>query len=150
MHLDSQPPDGFQLLNDGSDFLVHNGPLYERCVPGNLEDFRYSLTLRVQDKHTNSFGSCHGGMLTTLSDALTGFAARYFIGDKPVVTVSLNTDFSDYARVGEWIQGTARISAETRSLIFVSGNLCVDDRTLAVTQAVWKKVSESIAPQPTP
>jgi acyl-coenzyme A thioesterase 13 len=54
-------PEGFRELPGLSPFNALVGPLYERRVDENL-----SLGLRVEAKHTNSRGICHGGVLATL------------------------------------------------------------------------------------
>ena len=133
-------PNGYRPLETDSEFVLRNGPLFEKCVAGDLDGFRYSLALKVGTRHSNGLGMCHGGLILTLADSLTGFAARLYLRDNPVVTVSLNTDFSGSAKIGDWILGNARITNETKSLVFVSSELQCGGRPIAITQAVWKKM----------
>jgi len=57
-------PEGFKPIPRLSPFNALVGPLYERRTGEAL-----AIGLRIEAKHTNSRGICHGGVLATLADA---------------------------------------------------------------------------------
>ena len=59
----SQPPQGFREIPRPGPFNGLVGPLYER-----REGEAVSIGVRIAEKHANSRGICHGGMLATLAD----------------------------------------------------------------------------------
>ncbi|MBM3556959.1 MAG: PaaI family thioesterase [Alphaproteobacteria bacterium] len=54
------------------------------------------------------------------------------------VTISLNTDFVSGAKPGDWIDGEAEITRKTRNLVFVSGRLSVEGKTVLNASGIWK------------
>ena len=62
-------PEGFRALKMFDDFVGANGPLYmrhERRPEGSL----VQLGFRVERRHCNPMGICHGGMMATFCDML--------------------------------------------------------------------------------
>jgi acyl-coenzyme A thioesterase 13 len=64
-------PEGWREIPRASPFNTLVGPLYERRAGKNL-----SLGLHIEEKHTNSRGLCHGGVLATLADLALGYAIQ--------------------------------------------------------------------------
>ena len=95
-------PDGFAIMRmPANPFIDGIGPLY-----GRLEDDRFVMGIRVEQRHCNPGGTCHGGMIMTLSDMLLlmgsnieGRVNRYF------TTVNVTCDFIAPAPMGAWIEG---------------------------------------------
>ena len=59
-------PAGFtQMRMSTNPFIDMIGPLY-----GRMEDERFVLGVRVETRHCNPGGTCHGGMVMTLADML--------------------------------------------------------------------------------
>ena len=69
-------PDGFQPLRVGGDFVALNGPLYIRSVAQPDGSKQRHLGFRVETRHTNPMGNCHGGMLATFADMLLPMLAH--------------------------------------------------------------------------
>ena len=44
------------------------------------------------------------------------------------------------ARTGDWIECTGNITRETRSLIFIKGQLTIEGRIVMTASGVWKKL----------
>jgi uncharacterized protein (TIGR00369 family) len=95
----STVPAGFERLDAISPFHDLVGPLYLR-----READAFSVGMIVAEKHLNSRGIVHGGMICTLVDFAMGYAAR-FASDPPraLVTTNLSVDFAGNARIGDWI-----------------------------------------------
>lgn len=116
-------PEGFRALR------LRPNPYIDACGPlyGRREGGRLVLGLRVERRHCNPGGTCHGGMLTTLADMLLVIGASAQTGDRRyMLTVSLNCDFVGPAPEGSWIEGRLDVLRATRSLVFCQGVLSVD------------------------
>ena len=90
-------PEGFHRIERLSPFNALVGPLYER-----REGDAVSIGLTIDEKHTNSRGICHGGVLATLADLALGYAMLARSGDKgSFVTAHLAVDYAGAAHPGE-------------------------------------------------
>lgn len=129
-------PHGFSAVDDGGEFIVRNGPLYlETGVQG------LRLGFRVEERHANPFGTCHGGMLTTFCDMLLPWVAQRTsesLSRRFLPTISLQVDFLAPAPVGAWVEGGAEILRETRQLIFMQGLVRADGRLAARASGVFR------------
>ena len=66
--------------------------------------------MRVEPKHCNADGFCHGGMLATFLDMALGLAVRRATdaqGASP--TMNLTIDFMSAAAAGDWVESRARL-----------------------------------------
>lgn len=98
------------------------GPLY-----GRREGDALCLGLRVERRHCNPGGSCHGGMLSTLADMLLVLGSSAQTGlSRYMVTVNLSCDFIAPALEGAWIEGRLQVLRSTRNLVFCQGQLSAD------------------------
>lgn len=129
------PPQGFVPMTQTSPYGRLVGPVYEKTTSaGRVFGFR------VNDKHVNLGGVAHGGMLATFADIVLGqFAARDF--DKVTVTVRMVTDFLAPARPGDWVEGTANLTRQTKSFFFVDGVITCRSRNLLNASAIFKVVN---------
>jgi uncharacterized protein (TIGR00369 family) len=109
-------PQGFRPLNlSASGFISGNGPLYAlRDGDGIVH-----IGLRIEERHCNPVGVCHGGMLATLADMVLGFGVAVQADvDSFMPTVSLACDYLAPAPLGAWVEGTAHVHRKTRNLAF--------------------------------
>jgi len=110
-------PAGFVPLPFKGDehFLSLTGPLYAK-----RENKTLVLGLRVEQRHCNIAGICHGGMLMTFADMQLGLGARFDseeeFGFMP--TVSMTADFLAPAPRGAWIEGRTDLLRSTRNFLF--------------------------------
>ena len=116
-----------------SGFLHLIGPLWQRLVDGEHE-----YALATQDKHHNRRGLVQGGVLMTFADRTCGMTARYVSGKPTLATVQLDTHFVDTGKIGEVLMSKPRVVRSTRSLIFISTEVTVDRRTIAMANGVFK------------
>src|SRR5512137_464196 len=114
-------------------FLHLVGPLWQRVVGGEHE---YALV--AQDKHHNRRGLIQGGVLMTFADRPCGMTARYVSGKSKLATVQLDTHFVEAGKIGEILTSRPRVVRSTRSLIFVSTEVNVDKRCIAMASGVFK------------
>ncbi len=133
-------PAGFRLVNlRPNPYLEQVGPLY-----GRLEGGGFILGFRVERKHCNPAGMCHGGMLMTLADMLLILGsnvqaklARY------LTTVSVTNDFLAAAPEGSWLEGRVQVLRVTGSLVFTQGTLTLDGVPAMRTSGILKPVGEA-------
>jgi acyl-coenzyme A thioesterase PaaI-like protein len=118
---------------DASGFIALVGPLWHRVVNGVHE---YALI--AEDKHHNRRGVVQGGVLMTFADRTCGMTARFVSGKISLATVQMDTHFVDSAKIGEILLSKPRVIRTTRSLIFVSTEVTVDDRCIAMASGVFK------------
>jgi acyl-coenzyme A thioesterase PaaI-like protein len=114
-------------------FLHLIGPLWQRIVSGEHE---YALV--AQDKHHNRRGLVQGGVLMTFADRTCGMTARYVSGRPTLATVQMDTHFVEAGKIGEVLISKPRVVRSTRSLIFVSTEVTVDKRCIAMANGVFK------------
>ena len=128
-----------QLISDGwtivetTGFLNLVGPLWQRMVNGEPE---YALV--AQDKHHNRRGLVQGGVLMTFADRTCGMTARYVTGRPTLATVQLDTHFVEAGKIGETLISKPRVVRSTRSLIFITTEVTVDKRCIAMASGVFK------------
>ncbi len=122
-------------------FLAVNGPLY-----GRMREGRFTLGFRVEERHCNPRGVCHGGMLMTLADMLLAIGANLEKKlQRFLPTIKLEADFIAPAELGDWIEGTCEVLRVTRNLVFAQGLLAVGEKIVLRTSAVMR-----LPPEPDP
>ena len=132
-------PHGFKPLNVGGAFMQACGPLHGRLTREGDRN-RVHIGFRVESRHTNPVGVCHGGMLATLADMMAAICVPYQT-DLPrhfFPTISLQLDFLAPARIGAWVQLETDILRTTRNLIFVQGLITADDELALRASAIYK------------
>jgi acyl-coenzyme A thioesterase PaaI-like protein len=118
---------------DTTGFLHLIGPLWQRVVDGEHE-----YALLAQDKHHNRRGLVQGGVLMTFADRTCGMTARYVSGRPTLATVQMDTHFVEAGKIGEILHSKPRVVRSTRSLIFMSTEVTVDKRCIAMANGVFK------------
>ena len=136
--MSSEAPRGFRLIERTSPFNALVGALYEREESGSL-----SIGLRIGDKHANSRGICHGGVLATLADLAMGYAMLHRLGKGGFVTAHLALDYADAAKVGEWIQSAVEIHRVGASLAFANCYLLAGERRIVRASAIFARGAKS-------
>jgi acyl-coenzyme A thioesterase PaaI-like protein len=124
--------DGWKIV-EATGFIQLVGPLWERIVEGTHE---YALI--AQDKHHNRRGLVQGGVLMTFADRTCGMTARYASGKQMLATVQLDTHFVEAGKIGEILVSRPRLVRSTRSLIFITTEITVDQRCIAMASGVFK------------
>jgi uncharacterized protein (TIGR00369 family) len=133
------PADFARLRLRPNPYIDGCGPLY-----GRREGDRLVLGLRIEHRHCNPAGSCHGGMLTTLADMLLVLGASVQSGQQRyMVTVNLSCDFIGPAAEGAWLEGRLEVLRTTRSLVFCEGMLSVDGQPVLRLSGIAKPSGES-------
>ena len=124
--------DGWEIV-DTSGFLHLIGPLWQRLADGAHE---YAIV--TEDKHHNRRGLVQGGVLITFADRTCGMTARYVSGKPTLATVQLDTHFVEAGKIGEVLISRPHVVRSTRSLIFITTEVTVDKRVIAMASGVFK------------
>ncbi len=128
-HIPQPVPEGFQVLAVGGDFIALNGPLYVRSQVQPDGSKLRQLGFRVEQRHTNPMGNCHGGMLATFADMMLPMLAHRQspeLRNQFLPTVNLQVDYLAPSPLGAWVQGEAQVLRVTRNLAFVQGLVTAD------------------------
>src|SRR3974390_2609067 len=118
--------DGWSVVA-ATGFIRLVGPLWEREVDGAHE-----YALMTEDKHHNRRGLVQGGVLMTFADRTCGMTAHYVSGKRPLATVQLDTHFVEAGKIGEILISRPHVVRSTRSLIFLTTEVTVDKRVIAM------------------
>ena len=98
-----------------------------------VEDGNVVVPLHVDDRHLNSMGLVHGGMIATLADNSMGIACFLSVG-KPLVTVEFKLSFLRPVRKGG-LRAKSRVNKIGEHLLFV-GCQIDDDSGFLVAEAL--------------
>jgi acyl-coenzyme A thioesterase 13 len=132
-------PEGFQPLPRSSPFVSLVGPLYERRAGGTL-----SVGLRIEAKHSNTRGVCHGGVLATLADMALGLAMHAQGGGKSgFVTAHLAVDYAGSAKVGDWVESEVEIQRVGTRLAFANCYLVAEGKRIVRASAIFAHAAKS-------
>jgi acyl-coenzyme A thioesterase PaaI-like protein len=124
--------EGWKIV-ETTGFMHLIGPLWERLVDDELE-----FALITEDKHHNRRGLVQGGVLMTFADRTCGITARHVSGKPTLATVQLDTHFVESGKIGEVLISKPHVVRSTRSLIFITTEVTVDKRCIAMASGVFK------------
>jgi acyl-coenzyme A thioesterase PaaI-like protein len=124
--------DGFEIV-DTTGFLHLIGPLWQRSV-----DNAHEFALITEDKHHNRRGLVQGGVIMTFADRTCGITARLVSGKPHLATVQMDTHFVEAGKIGEILISRPHVVRATRSLIFITTEIVVEERCIAMASGVFK------------
>jgi uncharacterized protein (TIGR00369 family) len=131
-------PEEFRKIERLSPFNALVGPLYERRSADGV-----SIGLVIEEKHTNSRGICHGGVLATLADLALGYAMLAKSGDKgSFLTAHLAVDYAGAAKVGDWIESQVEIQRVGARLAFANCYLIANAKPIVRASAIFARGGE--------
>lgn len=126
-------PDGAEDISTGG-FNLFAGPFYRLPDEGEVRRFAFVAL----DKHMNSAGSVHGGLLMTFADIAMSRTSRLATGAKSCSTVAISCDFAGPGRLGDVIDIRVRVTKKTRTLVFLAGEIAAGERALMTATGLWK------------
>ena len=129
-------PEGFRAYDFGGEYMRNNGPLYLLHQGQTVK-----LGFRVESRHSNPMGNCHGGMMASFCDMLLPISVHRKspeIGQRFLPTISLHIDYLAPAPLGVWVEGEAELLRATRSMVFAQGLVRADGMLCARVSGVFK------------
>jgi uncharacterized protein (TIGR00369 family) len=132
-------PEGFERVQriQPHTFAGLAGPFYAKRAGREI-----SLGLRIEERHLNNRGTCHGGLIATLADIALGYAcvaAGEAEGQRRnFVTIDLQVQYLAGARLGDWLQSEVRVlNAGTRTAS-AEGHLLANGQPVARISANFR------------
>ena len=130
----------FQQISTKPGFMMHNGGLLFKTISEN--DYQFKTI--IKENHLNAAGITHGGFLAAFVDAGAGSAAHKSINNSPCVTISLELKFISAVHLGEELIGNTKIKKKTKSLVFLTCELFVENKIVATASGVWKILKKKL------
>lgn len=127
-------PDGFVQVTGQGNFSGHIGPTWVR----EEKEGPATYGVLIAEKHLNKRGVVHGGMLMSFMDHLLGRTIHVALDGVTTATIQLDNHFLSSVREGAWMEGQGVIVRRTRSLVFLTGSLSVDETPVLQSSGVWK------------
>ena len=124
----------FKQISTTSGFVKHNGGIFFRAISENEYEFKTT----IKENHLNAAGITHGGFIAAFVDAGAGTAAHRVADGSPCVTISIELKFISVVKLGQELIGNTKIQKKTRSMIFLTCELTVEDKIVATASGVWK------------
>ena len=124
----------FEQISLKPGFMKHNGGLLFKAISEN----EYSFKTIIDKNHLNAAGITHGGFLAAVVDAGAGTAAHRSAENNPCVTISLELKFISAVQLGQELIGKTKIQKKTKSMVFLTCELMVENKIVATASGVWK------------
>jgi len=124
----------FEQISLKPGFMKHNGGLLFKAISEN----EYSFKTIIDKNHLNAAGITHGGFLAAVVDAGAGTAAHRSADNNPCVTISLELKFISAVQLGQELIGKTKIQKKTKSMVFLTCELMVENKIVATASGVWK------------
>ena len=124
----------FEQISLKPGFMKHNGGLLFKTISEN----EYEFKVTINENHLNAAGITHGGFIAAFVDAGAGTAAHRVADNKPCVTISLELKFISAIQLGQELVGTTKIQKKTKSMVFLTCELKVENKIVATASGVWK------------
>lgn len=127
-------PKGYATSELFDPFEIYCGPFFDQTrTSGGLR-----FAFRVDERHLNLAGVCHGGMLLTFADSSFGLAVWSATDRAPCVTVEMQAQFLSPARKGDLVEVAPEMLRRGRELVFLRGDFRVEERVVLTLNSVWK------------
>ena len=127
-------PDGFEHFGADDSYNKSIAPLYL-----NIKDDKLIIGMLLDSSHCNSVGFFHGGASMTLIDVGFSSALGYALGKFiSTPTISINFDFMNNAKAGDWVEITIDSLEIKRSIAFVGGTIEGPKGSLVRASACYK------------
>ena len=124
----------FEQISLKPGFMKHNGGILFKTI----NDYEYQFKTIIIENHLNAAGITHGGFISAFVDAGAGTAAHRSTNNNPCVTISLELKFISAVRLGQELVGNTKIQKKTKSMVFLTCELSVENKIVATASGVWK------------
>jgi len=124
----------FEQISLKPGFMKHNGGIMLKTISEN----EYQFKATINENHLNAAGITHGGFIAAFVDAGAGTAAHRSADNNPCVTISLELKFISAVKLSQELVGNTKIQKKTKTMIFLTSELMVENRIVATASGVWK------------
>ena len=131
----------FEQISLKPGFMKHNGGLLFRTI--SKDEYEFKTT--IKENHLNAAGITHGGFIAAFVDAGAGSAAHRAANQGVCVTISLELKFISAVKLGQELIGKTKIQKKTKSMIFLTCKLTVENKIVATASGIWKILNKELA-----
>ena len=131
----------FEQISLKPGFMKHNGGLLFRTI--SKDEYEFKTT--IKENHLNAAGITHGGFIAAFVDAGAGSAAHKAANQGVCVTISLELKFISAVKLGQELVGKTKIQKKTKSMIFLTCKLTVENKIVATASGIWKILNKELA-----
>ena len=124
----------FEQISLKPGFMKHNGGLLFKTISENEYEFKAT----IKEHHLNAAGITHGGFIAAFVDVGVGTAAHKSTDQIQCVTISLELKFISAVKLGQELVGKTKIQKKTKSMVFLTCELTVENKIVAIASGVWK------------
>lgn len=131
---------GFFPLFGSSSFADLIGPLFYKKYPDGM-----TIGLRVCERHLNSRGTVHGGLLSAVADIALGYnAAGLPTRLTPLVTAGQTIAITGFAREGDWLEFHVDVHKRGKQLVFATCFATSNDVSILRASGIYSIVGKEI------
>ena len=130
----------FEQISLKPGFMKHNGGVLFKTISEN----EYQFKTKIKENHLNAAHITHGGFIAALVDAGSGTAAHRAVKGSSCVTISLELKFISTVLLGQELIGTTKIQKKTKSMVFLTCKLTVEDKIVATASGIWKILNKKL------
>ena len=130
----------FEQISLKPGFMKHNGGVLFKTI--SKDEYEFKAT--INKNHLNAAEITHGGFIAALVDAGAGTAAHRSADNCPCVTISLELKFISTVLLGQELIGTTKIQKKTKSMVFLTCKLTVEDKIVATASGIWKILNKKL------
>ena len=131
----------FEQISLKPGFMKHNGGLLFRTI--SKDEYEFKTT--IKENHLNAAGITHGGFIAAFVDAGAGSAAHRAANQGVCVTISLELKFISAVKLGQELVGKTKIQKKTKSMIFLTCKLTVENKIVATASGIWKILNKELS-----
>ena len=131
----------FKQISLKPGFMKHNGGLLFRTI--SKDEYEFKTT--IKENHLNAAGITHGGFIAAFVDAGAGSAAHRATNQDVCVTISLELKFISAVKLGQELVGKTKIQKKTKSMIFLTCKLTVENKIVATASGIWKILNKELS-----
>jgi acyl-coenzyme A thioesterase PaaI-like protein len=110
------------------------GPIWRRKDADGSARF----AILAREEHANRNGTSHGGLLLSFADQVMAVTAVRHNGGFPQATLQIDTTLTSAIQIGELIEAKCAVTAQTGSMMFMSGLFTVNERKVGHATAIFR------------
>ena len=131
----------FEQISLKPGFMKYNGGILFKTI--SQDEYHFKTT--IKENHLNSAGITHGGFIAAFVDAGAGTAAYRSADQNSCVTISLELKFISTVKLGQELIGKTKIQKKTKSMVFLTSELTVEDKIVATASGIWKILNKKLS-----
>lgn len=122
---------------DDKGFNAHIGPLWY----ARIDDDSSQVAVKLDQRHINMGGVCHGGVYMSVSDTAMGITAFRAMGRVPCATIDFRSHFLAAAKKDHWLVIQTQVNRKTSDIAFMECEAWSGGRKCFVASGIWKRLN---------